>query len=352
MWDWNLQTNEIYVDPKLKAMLGFEDAEIPNRLEDWGARVHPDDVPAVMAEGQACIDGRIDVYEIAHRMLHKDGRVRWFLARGSLVKPVDGTPCRMVGTDTDITDRKQIEEEIRQNEASLRESNRRIQDLAGRLIASQEVERARIARDLHDGLSQDLAGLSIALSGLKRRLGELRRPANWATTSLHCRQRTIAVANSIRHLSHDLHPSVLEHAGLVATMRAHCVELERLRDVQIAFSAQGEFAGLDRDSALCLYRVGQEALRNVVTHADARHAQVSLHGAPDHIELIVTDDGRGFDIVRTREHDRGLGLVSMNERVRLAGGTVSLLTEQNRGTTVRVRLARADRGAAGPFAAV
>ncbi len=351
VWDWNLQTNEIYVDPKLKAMLGFEDAEIPNRLEDWGARVHPDDAAAVMAQAQACIDGRVEVYEVAHRMVHKDGRVLWFLARGSLVKPVDGEPRRMVGTDTDITERKQIEEEVLQNEASLRESNLRIQDLAGRLIASQEVERARIARDLHDGLSQDLAGLSIALSGLKRRLGPLDTTRELVDDVASLQARTIAVANSIRHLSHDLHPSVLEHAGLVATMRAHCAELGRQRDVHIAFSAQGEFAGLDRDLALCLYRVAQEALRNVVTHADARRAEVSLHGADDHIELIVADDGKGFDIVATREGNRGLGLVSMNERVRLAGGTVSLLTELNRGTTVRVRLARANRGA-GPFAAV
>ena len=106
VWDWNLETNEIFVDPSLKALLGFEDGEIRNHLDDWGRRVHPEDVPAVMARASAHIAGETPSYEVEHRMLHKDGSVRWFMARGSAVQWKAGKPVRIIGTDTDITERK------------------------------------------------------------------------------------------------------------------------------------------------------------------------------------------------------------------------------------------------------
>ena len=106
VWDWNLETGDIYVDPALKAILGFEDHEIRNHLDDWGRRVHPDDGPGVMARAQDHIDGKTPVYEVEHRMLHKDGSIRWFLARGSVVRREDGTAARVVGTDMDISVQK------------------------------------------------------------------------------------------------------------------------------------------------------------------------------------------------------------------------------------------------------
>ena len=136
----------------------------------------------------------------------------------------------MVGTKVDITERKRAEEAMRENEAVLQASHREIQDLAGRLIAAQEVERARIARDLHDDLSQQLAGLSIALSGVKRRVAALPAAGNLPGEVSSLQQRTLALAENIRHLSHDLHPSVLEHAGLVAALAAHCAGARRPAD--------------------------------------------------------------------------------------------------------------------------
>ncbi len=109
VWDWNLETNEIYVDPNLKAMLGYADHEIRNHLDDWGKLVHPDDTEQVMAAARAHLEGLTPVYEIVHRMLHKDGSMRWFLARGTAIRDANGKPYRVVGTDTDITERKQAE---------------------------------------------------------------------------------------------------------------------------------------------------------------------------------------------------------------------------------------------------
>jgi PAS domain S-box-containing protein len=111
VWDWNLETNEIYLDPNLKAMLGYEDYEIRNHLDDWGRLVHPDDAERVMAEADAHLQGSKPHYEIAHRMLHRDGSIRWFLARGNAVRDAKGKPYRVVGTDTDITASKRAGDE-------------------------------------------------------------------------------------------------------------------------------------------------------------------------------------------------------------------------------------------------
>ncbi len=344
IWDWNFESNEVYVDPTLKSILGFENAEITVRAEDWGSRVHPEDLAAVTAQAQACIDGDIPEYEVEHRMIHKDGSVRWFLSRGSLLRRADGKPHRLIGTKVDITDRKRAEEAIREKEAVLQASDREIQHLAGRLIAVQEAERARIARDLHDDISQQLAGLAIALSSHKRRVLALANGTALREDVSSLQQRAIDLSEHVRHLSHVLHPSVLEHAGLVAALTAHCSEFQGERGLEVTFSPNGNFESIDPAFALCLYRIAQEALRNIVAHAQARHADVRLLCTGDGIELTVADDGTGFDVVRTRQSGAGLGLVSISERVRLFGGTLSISSELNKGTRVHVQFPAARHG--------
>jgi PAS domain S-box-containing protein len=118
VWDWNLETNDIYVDPSLKKILGYEDHEIRNHLDDWGRYVHPDDAPAVMERAQAHLDGNTPLYEVEHRMRHRDGSTRWFLARGSAVRR-DGRAVRVIGTDTDVTERKKSEQALQEVQSDL-----------------------------------------------------------------------------------------------------------------------------------------------------------------------------------------------------------------------------------------
>ncbi|MEW6495452.1 MAG: PAS domain S-box protein [Cyanobacteriota bacterium] len=119
VWDWKLETNEIYLDPNLKALLGYSDREIQNHLDDWGARIHPDDYPAFIRAVTAHIEGVTPQLEVEHRMLHKDGSIRWILTRGTAIRDATGKPYRVTGTDTDITDRKQTQ-------AALQDSQQRI----------------------------------------------------------------------------------------------------------------------------------------------------------------------------------------------------------------------------------
>ena len=224
----------------------------------------------------------------------------------------------------------------RRAEADLKESYDRIQDLAGRLITAQEAERSRIAGDLHDDVNQQLAGLSIALSNVKRRL-QNSGDADVQEELTRLQQRTIDLADVIRNLSHELHPGVLQHAGLVAALKGHCAEVGRQHAIEVTLSAVDGLDGIPQDVALCLYRVAQEALRNIAAHAGARKAQVTLRSTEEGLELVIADDGQGFDLAEARRLG-GLGLISLDERVRLIGGSLTINTEPQRGTEVRVQV--------------
>ena len=338
VWDWNLETGDIYVDPELKALLGYANDEIPNRATDWGAKVHPEDAGVTFARATDCIEGRAEGYEVEHRMVHKDGTIRWFLTRGTVIRHPNGTPHRMIGTGTDITARRRAEHALSENQAALRTSYEQIKDLAGRLITVQEAERTRIARDLHDDVSQQLAGLSISLSGLKQRLRTAYDDDDLQESLTMLQQRTYSLAANIRGLSHDLHPGVLQHAGLVPALKDHCGEFERRQNIALLFHADDDLGTIDPHTALCFYRVAQEALTNVARHARASRVHVRLTRADDEIELCVEDNGVGFDSTRDRRQARGLGLRSIDERVRIAKGTLILDSHPDRGTALRVQI--------------
>jgi len=145
------------------------------------------------------------------------------------------------------------------------------------------------------------------------------------------------VLEGIRRLSHDLHPASLQHLGLVPTLKAHCNEVEKQHHVRVSFESAGNLRHLSPDVAVCLFRIVQESLRNGIVHGDAQRLAVSLTGSGEHVELTITDDGRGFDLEAVRRDGSGLGLVSMEERAHVVGGEVHVASGLRQGTTVRVR---------------
>jgi PAS domain S-box-containing protein len=209
-------------------------------------------------------------------------------------------------------------------------------DLAGRLIASQEAERTRIARDLHDGVCQDLAAITVDVSHLRKHHGAI-QSAEVQEVLLSVERRSADVAEALRLLSHGLHPSVLQHIGLVAALQAHCAEVERQHRVQVKFFADGNVEPASRAVAVSLFRITQEALRNAARHGRARHATVSLARTTRELSLTVTDDGRGFDATAARRND-GIGLVSIEERARLVQGQATIRSQPGNGTTITVRV--------------
>jgi signal transduction histidine kinase len=233
--------------------------------------------------------------------------------------------------------RRRAEQALKTNEAALRGSYDEIRTLAGRLLRAQEDERTRIARELHDDVSQSMATICLQIATLRdQEIADGDPNIRHALTRLH--ESAVNVADDIRALSHDLHPHVLHHIGLVAALAAHCDEMRSRYECDIRFSANPGIGHVPNDAALCLYRIAQEAISNSCRHAQAGRTTVGLARTGSALDLTVSDDGIGFDLDETRQKGVGLGLVSMDERVRLANGSLGVRTTGGRGTTVSVRI--------------
>jgi signal transduction histidine kinase len=233
--------------------------------------------------------------------------------------------------------RRHAENIVRAREASLQTSYDRIRQLNVRIINSQETARSALARELHDGVCQDLVLVLVALDNLKRSTGEGLAPLAYKQLS-QLLDTTSNVVAGVRRLSHDLHPATLRLLGLSASVRAHCVEVERRNDVQVAFDSEGNLSTLHDDIRLCVFRIVQEALRNAVVHGEARRIRVGIRVVERSVVLTVTDDGCGFDVPATRHTTDGLGLISMEERVRLLNGTIEIVSVPRQGTTITAHI--------------
>jgi signal transduction histidine kinase len=224
--------------------------------------------------------------------------------------------------------RQQAEEQVRRGQAALLKSYERIRDLGGRLLIAQETERSRIARELHDDISQQVALLSIDLEGLRnggRADGD--RLAGEAFT------RVQGIARSVHDLSHSLHPSKLRLIGLVAALAGLQRELST-SGVTISFTHDDVPAALPPDVKLCVFRVVQEALQNALKYSRAREVSVHLAGEPQRLALTIVDNGVGFDV--DAAWGRGLGLISMSERLEMIDGTISIRSAPGAGTRLDV----------------
>lgn len=333
VWDWNLETSEFYIDPLFMRILGSRD-DAPNRFEGMLKYVHPADRADTEERARACADGRADVYDTEHRMIKADGGVLWFQCRGSVVMRRDGRPSRVVGTYTDITERRRVDAELRERESELRERHSEIQNLAGRLIAAQEAERMRIARDLHDDLSQKLALLMVDVNQLGAASGSA--AADFGGRVHAISRRADEIAADVHRLSHQLHPSKLEVLGLVAALDGLCRDVTAQHQVQVEFLHQEVPRRVHPDVSLCLYRIVQEGLHNVTKHSGASHASIELTGSDDALRLHIADGGRGFESTNTME--AGLGLVSMRERVHFVGGQIVIHSAPGQGTRIGIRV--------------
>jgi len=219
----------------------------------------------------------------------------------------------------DITRRKQLEESI--------------SSLSQKLLESQEQERARIARELHDDFGQRLALMAMDLDQLRMDYPDL--SADHRSRMSELQTQASDIARGIHALSHELHSSHLQLLGLVGGMRRLCNEFAEHQKLEIEFQSHDLPDPIPPDVALCLFRVLQEALQNFAKHSRVRHAEVRLWGSPGQIELTVRDLGVGFDSSSTAE-SHGLGLISMQERVKLVKGTFTIQSQRDGGTLLLV----------------
>jgi signal transduction histidine kinase len=197
------------------------------------------------------------------------------------------------------------------------------------LLQAQEAERARLARELHDDITQRLGLLAMNVDRLNSE-GDL---VAQRETMRGIRDSLMVLSEDVHSLAYKLHPALLEHLGLAAALRAECERFSRQESISVDVKLDGLPADIPQEARLCLFRVAQEALRNVARHAHAQAVQVSLHSVDGGLQLAVADNGAGFD-PGEEPHRASLGLASMRERVRLLEGKLQIESERGRGTAI------------------
>jgi len=300
-----------------KPWLNFTGRSLEQELGiGWAGGVHSNDLDRCLAIYSEAFDARRE-FNMEYRLRRFDGQYRWVFDRGVPRYESDGTFLGFIGSCLDITDRKAMEETLL--------------DLGGRLIATQEEERSRIARELHDDLSQNMALIQIALEELQSNLPDLSATAKGQLDDIA--RKVSDVSSDIHHLSHQLHPAKLDTLGLVAALASYCREFSKQHHLQIQFVEHDVPRSLPKNITLCIYRIVQEALWNVVKHSGTREVEIELTGSPVTIDLCVTDSGAGFD-PELIQGKGGLGLISMRERLRLVGGELHIESQPSRGTRI------------------
>ena len=317
VWDWDLRGKRDFWLGDLHSMFGVQSGTFAGSIADFRRYVHPDD-REYLSKGIIDAIQTQNPFEEEFRVVLPDGTVRDAAAMGKCYCGPHGQPERMLGITTDITERKQAERELR--------------ELSGHLIAAQEEERARIARELHDDLSQRLALLAVELQTLNHFATEVA-----AAESLDALvQRVREISEDVHSLSHRLHPALLDRVGLVPALRKLCKELQAQSGIKLTLSCGDVPDALSKSVSVGLFRVAQEALANVVKHSGAAAASIELTMSHSTIRLKVMDYGHGFE--QSSNHRHGLGLLSMRERVRLIGGQFTVRSHPSNGTVIQAEI--------------
>jgi PAS domain S-box-containing protein len=307
-----------YVDSRMRDICGMSPEQRLGltALEFWIEHLHPDDRQRVLDMREKLHDGRLDKVSFEYRFLHPDQGEKWIehLA-GVARRDAAGHAVATFGVLRDVTNRKRVEDELR--------------DLSQRLIGAHEAERALLARELHDDVTQRLAVLAIDVG--RAELAAADRAQTEAMKAV--RVELMNLSDDIHSLAYQLHPSVLQELGLNEALKMECERRTRQSGLDILVDIDSTPVVVGKDAALCLYRVTQEALNNVARHAGACTARIALRQKDGGLRLTVNDDGAGFN-PEDLGRPRSLGLASMRERVRLVNGTLDIASAPDRGTTI------------------
>ena len=286
----------------------------------WAEGVHPEDLKGCMDTYTQAFDRR-EYFQMEYRLRRHDGQYRWLSAIGVPRFNPDHSFAGYIGSCTDVTEHKLAEESLA--------------DMGRKLIEAHEEERTWIARELHDDVNQRMALLAVELDRWNQQLPpsavELHDHIH------HAIQRLSNIATDIQALSHRLHSSKLEYLGLVPAAKSFCRELSEQHQAEIDFRDMAMPRSVPKEISLCLFRVLQEALQNAMKYSGVRHIKVELRGTEGEIQLTVSDLGIGFD-PQDAIHRRGLGLISMRERMQLVSGEISIKSQPGSGTTIHARV--------------
>ena len=313
-YEWDAARDVIVRSPECSQVLGSLTALLDHTFGGMLAHIDADDRERFAAairnlnpEKRHC--------QISYRVTRPDGSTVWLEESARAFFDAKGRMVRLIGMVADVTARKNAEREL--------------VNLSSRFVTAQEQERTRIARELHDDLSQRLALIAVTLEGLGQHPPKSKPQMTAALHEMWC--RISEISSDVHHLSRQLHPSTLG-LGLGSALKTLCAGVQRQHGLKVTVSCNQVPDALSSDVALCFYRVAQEAISNIVKHGQVKQASLDLIGNPGHLSLRVSDKGQGFDYDPANE--RGLGLLSMRERLRLVGGVLTIRSRLSQGTEI------------------
>ncbi|MEY2538505.1 MAG: hypothetical protein QOG67_2245 [Verrucomicrobiota bacterium] len=322
-WEWDIPAHGLTYSDELGNIYGFKGADRSLPDSAFSEAVHPDDRARRNAAVEAALkDGA--PYDVEFRIIRPDKSVRFVHSRGRLIYDEAGKPSRVFGMAQDITERKRAAKE-------LEEANHQLRFLSRRLFEVQEEERRHLARELHDEIGQALTAAKINLQSVIGNGGNETRLQE--TTAILDR-----LLGQVRKISIDLRPSMLDDLGLVPALRSLLDQQGRRASVAVRFSAENVPEKLDSEIQTTCFRIAQEAITNAMRHADATQIDVELRRENGKLELLIRDNGIGFDVKLAQAQIAGLGLIGIKERAALVGGRTKIISTPNKGTTIGVSL--------------
>jgi PAS domain S-box-containing protein len=336
IWDLNLETRVVWWSEGMQKLFGYPPEEISSHLDWWLERLHSEDKDRVLRSIQELGERGGRTWSGFYRFRRKDGSYASVVDRGFILRDAAGTPARVVGGISDVTEQRKAEQ-------ALENSRRQLRGLSARLQSVREEERAKVAREIHDELGQVLTALKINLDWLERKLGV--RDNDPSLNPLLDRvvesaEITDSAISSVQKIAWDLRPSSLDTLGLTTALGHEAQRFQQRTGITCQIKLPTDGLGLPPKAATTIFRIFQEAVTNVARHAQATEVRASLEAESDEVILQVEDNGRG---IRPEElaDAKSLGLLGMRERAAVLGGEVIIAAAQPKGTRVLLRLPRA-----------
>jgi len=343
--DWDILSDRIAASPRLAELLGLDVAHAPTTSAELARFEHPHDRARVQSELRAHLDGATDEHNSEYRVRTASGRVRWVIARGRVIsRAPDGRALAYRGTLQDVTESIETQRELQRHLMKSREAAlvseglvHEVRRLETEIREVSQREHERIGHDLHDGLAQELTGVSLLLKTLEDAIA---RDAPQLTTRVHSvRNRVEQSISTVRELALGLSPVHLDRDGFAAALEQLCASSEALYGIPVRFSSRLTRRLHGLGAAPDLYRIAQEAIRNAARHSGAKEIRLTLAADDKRLALAIEDNGRG--IMPAAETRGGMGMKIMRYRASIIGALLEIGARKHGGTIVRCVLRQA-----------